>query len=33
VAGVELGHVDGRWSFESILVKYELDVGRSGKPA
>jgi len=25
IAGVELGHVDGRCSFESILVKYELD--------
>jgi hypothetical protein len=25
VAGVELGHVDGRCSFESILVKYGLD--------
>jgi len=24
VAGVELGHVDGRCSFESIIVKYEL---------
>ena len=24
VAGVELGHVDGRCSFESIMVKYEL---------
>lgn len=24
VAGVELGHVDGRCSFESILVKYGL---------
>ncbi|MBC5804857.1 MAG: chromate resistance protein [Candidatus Eremiobacter antarcticus] len=24
VADVELGHVDGRCSFESILVKYEL---------
>ena len=22
--GVELGHVDGRWSFESIIVKYGL---------
>jgi len=25
VEGVELGHVDGRCSFESILVKYGLD--------
>ena len=25
VAGAELGHVDGRCSFESILVKYGLD--------
>jgi len=24
VAGVELGHVDGRCSFESIIVKYAL---------
>jgi len=24
VKGVELGHIDGRCSFESILVKYEL---------
>jgi hypothetical protein len=24
VAGVELGHVDGRCSFESLLVKYQL---------
>src|SRR5216683_2992447 len=24
VAGVELGHVDGRCSFESIIVKYRL---------
>ncbi len=24
MAGVELGHVDGRGSFESILVKYRL---------
>jgi len=24
VAGVELGHVDGRCSFESIVLKYEL---------
>lgn len=24
VKGVELGHVDGRCSFESIIVKYEL---------
>ena len=24
VKGVELGHVDGRCSFESIMVKYEL---------
>ena len=24
VAGVELGHVDGRCSFESIMVKYRL---------
>jgi hypothetical protein len=24
VAGVELGHVDGRCSFESIIVKYQL---------
>src|SRR5216683_4208472 len=24
VKGVELGHVDGRCSFESILVKYQL---------
>src|SRR5712664_4939670 len=24
VAGVELGHVDGRCSFESIIVKYGL---------
>jgi hypothetical protein len=24
VGGVELGHVDGRCSFESIIVKYEL---------
>jgi hypothetical protein len=33
VAGVELGHVDGQCGFKSILVTYELDVGRSGKPA
>jgi hypothetical protein len=25
IPGVELGHVDGRCSFESILVKYSLD--------
>ncbi len=25
VEGAELGHVDGRCSFESILVKYDLD--------
>jgi len=25
VEGVELGHVDGRCSFESILLRYELD--------
>ena len=25
VDGVELGHVDGRCSFESILLKYDLD--------
>lgn len=25
VEGAELGHVDGRCSFESILLKYELD--------
>jgi hypothetical protein len=25
VEGVELGHRDGRCSFESILLKYELD--------
>jgi hypothetical protein len=25
VPGVELGHVDGRCSFESIIVKYALD--------
>jgi hypothetical protein len=25
VPGVELGHVDGRCSFESILLKYKLD--------
>src|SRR5437868_4657405 len=25
VKGAELGHVDGRCSFESILVKYKLD--------
>jgi len=25
VDGVELGHVDGRCSFESILLRYELD--------
>ena len=25
VAGVELGHVDGRCSFESILLKYNLE--------
>ena len=25
VAGVELGHVDGRCSFESIILKYGLD--------
>ena len=25
VQGVELGHVDGRCSFESIMVKYRLD--------
>lgn len=25
VAGAELGHVDGRCSFESILLKYRLD--------
>ena len=25
VEGVELGHVDGRCSFESILLKYRLD--------
>jgi hypothetical protein len=24
VAGVELGHIDGRCSFESILLKYDL---------
>jgi hypothetical protein len=24
IAGVELGHVDGRCSFESIMLKYEL---------
>ena len=24
VAGVELGHIDGRCSFESIIVKYDL---------
>src|SRR5437588_868710 len=24
VAGVELGHVDGRCSFESIMLKYDL---------
>jgi hypothetical protein len=24
IGGVELGHVDGRCSFESILLKYEL---------
>ncbi|MHB8613060.1 MAG: chromate resistance protein ChrB domain-containing protein [Candidatus Dormibacteraceae bacterium] len=24
VAGVELGHVDGRCSFESIILKYDL---------
>jgi len=24
VAGVELGHIDGRCSFESIVLKYEL---------
>ena len=29
VPGVELGHVDGRCSFESILLKYDL----SGDPA
>jgi hypothetical protein len=29
VKGVELGHVDGRCSFESILLKYDL----SGDPA
>jgi hypothetical protein len=25
VAGVELGHIDGRCSFESILLKYRLE--------
>lgn len=25
VSGVELGHVDGRCSFESIMVKYQLN--------
>ena len=25
MTGVELGHVDGRCSFESILLKYDLD--------
>ncbi|TMF86825.1 MAG: chromate resistance protein, partial [Chloroflexi bacterium] len=25
VDGAELGHVDGRCSFESILLKYDLD--------
>jgi hypothetical protein len=25
IAGVELGHVDGRCSFESIILKYGLD--------
>lgn len=25
VTGVELGHVDGRCSFESIMVRYDLD--------
>src|SRR3954452_5088106 len=29
VKGVELGHVDGRCSFESIMLKYDL----SGDPA
>ena len=24
IAGVELGHIDGRCSFESIILKYEL---------
>jgi len=34
VDGVELGHVDGRCSFESILMKYGLDdpvLGRMAK--
>src|SRR5256885_16282420 len=25
VDGAELGHVGGRWSFESILLQYDLD--------
>ena len=33
VEGVELGHVDGRCSFESILLKYRLDEPALGRMA
>ncbi len=33
VGGVELGHVDGRCSFESILLKYGLDDPALGRLA
>lgn len=33
VDGAELGHVDGRCSFESILVKYRLDEPALGRLA
>jgi len=33
VVGVELGHVDGRCSFESILLKYGLDDPALGRLA
>src|SRR5262245_41210196 len=33
VEGVELGHVDGRCSFESVLVKYRLDDPALGRLA
>jgi hypothetical protein len=33
VAGVELGHVDGRCSFESIILKYGLDDPALGRLA
>ncbi len=33
VDGVELGHVDGRCSFESILLKYRLDDPALGRMA